>query len=218
MKGAAIATSGAIAVALCGCGGGTKTVLSTTTATTTVVTTTAAIPTTPTAAPRIPQLTPCGEIATNNCDFAQAVVAAFRSSWAASGMPPSSLKVRTNPLACSVTAGGQFYCRSLVSSVALEFRMQQPSAPATTSSSPTSSSPTSAEQTFTGNGAKNLGTITVRSDSTIHWTNDGALFSVIDLGINSQAHSGTSALSAGTYRNVEVNALGNWTMKIVPGP
>lgn len=57
--------------------------------------------------------------------------------------------------------------------------------------------------------------------STLTWTNDGDLFSVMSdlsggkyLGISSQAHSGDSAVSAGTYNNVDVNAIGNWTIKI----
>jgi DNA invertase Pin-like site-specific DNA recombinase len=31
-----------------------------------------------------------------------------------------------------------------------------------------------------------------------------------------QGSSGTSDISAGTYTNVQVNALGNWTIKFVP--
>jgi hypothetical protein len=76
-------------------------------------------------------------------------------------------------------------------------------------------------RSFSGNGGETLGTIHVSTDSTIHWTNDGGLFSATDssygLYVNSQGHSGTSALPAGTYTGVTVNAVGNWTLQIVPG-
>lgn len=75
-------------------------------------------------------------------------------------------------------------------------------------------------QSFSGNGGKNLGTITVANDSTLAWRNDGGFFSVLDdsgVPVNSQGQSGTSALSAGTYTNVSVNAIGNWTINISPG-
>jgi hypothetical protein len=50
------------------------------------------------------------------------------------------------------------------------------------------------------------GTVSVASDSTVYRTSDGQLFQVLGFLINSQTHSGTSALPAGTYANVEVNA------------
>lgn len=93
----------------------------------------------------------------------------------------------------------------------------------TAATAPATSSSTSASgsgQSYSGNGGKNLGTITVANDSTVNWSNDGDLFQILDGGafvINSQAHSGTSALPAGTYHNVIVNAAGNWTMNITPG-
>lgn len=75
-------------------------------------------------------------------------------------------------------------------------------------------------QSFSGNGSKKLGTLNVAKDSTVEWTNDGDLFQTFDkeegIGINSQAHSGTSDLPAGTYTEVKINAIGNWTFKIVP--
>jgi hypothetical protein len=86
-------------------------------------------------------------------------------------------------------------------------------------STPTPAAPSSGGgggQSFSGNGGKNLGTITVANDSTLTWTNDGPLFTMLDdsgVPVNSVAHSGTSALSAGTYTNVSVNALGNWTIR-----
>jgi ABC-type Fe3+-hydroxamate transport system substrate-binding protein len=78
-------------------------------------------------------------------------------------------------------------------------------------------------RSFSGNGGETIGTLHVSQNSTIKWTNDGALFAVNivngtnDYSINSQGSSGTSVLPAGTYPNVGVNAIGNWTIQIVPG-
>ncbi len=73
-------------------------------------------------------------------------------------------------------------------------------------------------QSFSGNGGKRLGTITVANDSTVEWQNDGAIFQTFDrdfaIGINSQATSGSSDLPAGTYYDVRINAIGNWTIDI----
>lgn len=48
----------------------------------------------------------------------------------------------------------------------------------------------------------------------------GDLFQIFDeefgIGVNSQGHSGDTVLAPGTYESVEVNALGNWTIKIRP--
>jgi hypothetical protein len=74
-------------------------------------------------------------------------------------------------------------------------------------------------KSFIGNGGEDLGMITVKKDSTIEWTNDGFYFGIFTnegVPVNSYAHSGTSALGAGTYTKFLVNALGNWTIKIVP--
>lgn len=91
-------------------------------------------------------------------------------------------------------------------------------APAT--AAPAAGASSSSSQTFNGNGARRLGTVKVATDSTLKWTNDGPLISVLDdsmsLGVNSQGHSGESAIAAGTYTNVMVNAMGNWTISIVP--
>jgi hypothetical protein len=73
---------------------------------------------------------------------------------------------------------------------------------------------------YSGKKGKNLGTITVSSSSTLHWTNDGALIQINDDGngiaVNSEAHSGTTAVDPGTYKNVYVNASGDWTITITP--
>jgi hypothetical protein len=62
--------------------------------------------------------------------------------------------------------------------------------------------------------------VSVAQDSTLEWTNDGDIFQMWDDGggitVNSQGNSGNTAVSAGTYSGVYVNALGNWTIKIVP--
>ncbi len=79
--------------------------------------------------------------------------------------------------------------------------------------------PSSESQSFSGNGGKSLGTITVPTESTLEWTNDGAYFGIYTsegVPVNSYAHSGSSVLEAGTYKAFQVNALGNWTIKIVP--
>lgn len=74
---------------------------------------------------------------------------------------------------------------------------------------------------YSGNGGKNLGTIDVSSPSTLHWTNDGALIQINDdsagIAVNSEAHSGTTAVEPGTYKNVSVNAIGNWKITVKPG-
>jgi hypothetical protein len=73
---------------------------------------------------------------------------------------------------------------------------------------------------YSGNGGRNLGTITVSSSSTLHWTNGGALIQINDdsggIAVNSEAHSGTTAVEPGTYKNVSVTAIGKWTITIKP--
>jgi len=73
---------------------------------------------------------------------------------------------------------------------------------------------------FSGNGGKTLGTLRIGRASTLRWTNDGGVFTVQDqafgLTVNSQGSSGTSQVSAGTYSDVSVNAVGNWTIRITP--
>jgi hypothetical protein len=75
-------------------------------------------------------------------------------------------------------------------------------------------------KSFSGNGGKSLGTITITEDSVLKWTNDDDIFQMWDddfgFNVNSQGHSGDTALSPGTYKNVTVNAIGNWTIQIVP--
>lgn len=85
---------------------------------------------------------------------------------------------------------------------------------------PASPPPAPASMSFSGNGGKKIGTINVPRDSTFKWTNDGQLFQTFDdnegIGVNSQGHSGSSDLPAGSYTGVQINADGNWTVSIVP--
>ena len=79
--------------------------------------------------------------------------------------------------------------------------------------------------TFTGTGAQSLGTITLPTDSTLYWqcasctatgmqitsdvNSDGSAINTLQ-----KATSGQSAVSAGTYTNVDVNADGDFTITI----
>ena len=81
--------------------------------------------------------------------------------------------------------------------------------------------PAAKKISFSGNGGETLPAFTVGHDSTLRWTNDGALFQILDISddfpginVNSQAHSGTTAVSAGHYSKIQVNAIGNWTIAI----
>jgi Protein of unknown function (DUF2510) len=75
-------------------------------------------------------------------------------------------------------------------------------------------------QRFSGNGRESLGTITVSSPSTLSWTTDGDSFRIwdkdFDLNVNAQGDSGTRAVDSGTYTDVSVKAVGNWTITIEP--
>jgi hypothetical protein len=74
-------------------------------------------------------------------------------------------------------------------------------------------------RSFTGSGSKTIGTLTLSRRSALEWTSDGQSLQVSateSVLVNSGAHSGTTSLEPGTYRNVQVNADGNWTIKIVP--
>jgi hypothetical protein len=102
-----------------------------------------------------------------------------------------------------------------------------PAPPAkTVTATTTAPAPTSASSpSFSGNGTKSLGTITVPSASTIDWSCSGcSTFGVSNspsdsgtISIGSSAASGSSAVDAGTYHDVQVISDGNWTIKIAPG-
>jgi hypothetical protein len=107
---------------------------------------------------------------------------------------------------------------------------------ATTSSSSSSSRPKSNAPplsetpaktlTFSGSGVKDIGKpnpLRIPTNSTIEWTNTGAIFQIIPASIhvaspvNSTAHSGTATIRKGAYYGFLINAIGNWTVKIIPG-
>jgi hypothetical protein len=79
---------------------------------------------------------------------------------------------------------------------------------------------------FSGTGVKEIGkpaALRIPTDSTLKWTNDGALFQIIPASIhvqspvNSREHSGEAKLRKGAYHGFLVNAIGHWTLTIVPG-
>ena len=88
------------------------------------------------------------------------------------------------------------------------------------------SSHQTAPQTFNGNGAENLGTIKVPTDSTLSWSEPGnqtgmSISSDLnsdgnDINIDGMGTSGTSAVDAGTYTNVQVDADAAFTITFTP--
>jgi hypothetical protein len=83
-----------------------------------------------------------------------------------------------------------------------------------------SSEPGESDQSFSGSGTETIGTLEIPVDSTLEWTNDGALFQIFDasfgITVSSLAPSGSTSVSAGVYPNVLVNAVGSWTITISP--
>jgi FlaG/FlaF family flagellin (archaellin) len=74
-------------------------------------------------------------------------------------------------------------------------------------------------RTFSGNGGKSLGTLTFGRDTTMSWTNDGMIFSILaseDVPVNSQAHRGTTVISKGVLHKFQINAMGNWKITLTP--
>ena len=232
-----LAACAATCIALYGCGSSSKTKTvtvahSTVTQNKTTASTTTPLVTTATRSsaplPRLRSPIHCGHGVTSDayCRFALATATTFRRLWDEGGVPQSGFRVRTTPQICIGYADNSWICHTPRnrtqggSFVYTAFVFAGPghraSQPSQSSSSVAASPPTGNAKSFSGNGAANIGTVNVPSASTIHWTNDGALFQVLDFGINSQGHGGTSALAAGKYPNVEVNALGNWTLKIIP--
>jgi hypothetical protein len=72
---------------------------------------------------------------------------------------------------------------------------------------------------FSGNGGKSLGTLTFARDSTLTWTNDGAIFQIFSseaVPVNSQAHKGSTAIDKGAMHKFQVNAIGNWKLTFTP--
>jgi hypothetical protein len=99
-------------------------------------------------------------------------------------------------------------------------------APAKTKSNKTSLADTPAKTlTFSGTGVKDIGKpdpLRLPANSTIQWTNDGAIFQIIPASVrvqspvNSKAHSGTATIRKGAYYGFLINAVGHWTVKIIP--
>lgn len=93
--------------------------------------------------------------------------------------------------------------------------VRAPAAPASDGSSDSSSE----GRTFSGNGARKLEPFTIDEPANLKWTNDGDIFQIFDiengLVINSDASSGENDMEPGTY-TLDVNALGNWTIEVVP--
>jgi hypothetical protein len=131
---------------------------------------------------------------------------------------PKALAPSLVVLVAAAAAGG---CGGATKTVTVNHSTAPLSQPGTASSaSPTTSSATSAApQEFSGNGGKNLGAVQVEQEATLEWTNDGAYFGIYtdkSVPVNSYGHSGSTVLEAGSYSRFYVNALGNWTIKIVP--
>jgi len=84
---------------------------------------------------------------------------------------------------------------------------------------PMASSSGGAVQSFSGNGGKSFGTISIPADSVLEWTNDGDVFQVFssdEVPVNSRGKRGDTVLFKGKYRKFQVNAVGNWTIEIRP--
>lgn len=96
---------------------------------------------------------------------------------------------------------------------ATEGRRERPEAGPMGSSSPKE------VQIFAGNGAKNLGTVKIPTESLLEWTNDGNVFQVLtaeEVPVNSQGRRGDTVLDEGSYKKFQVNAVGNWKVEIRP--
>lgn len=98
-----------------------------------------------------------------------------------------------------------------------------PTKPSSGSNTETSSSG-SAEGSYSGNGTKNLGTISVSQPSVLHWHATGGIFTITGLtspaehaiAVSSKASSGETVVEPGTYHEVSVIALGEWGVTITP--
>jgi hypothetical protein len=102
---------------------------------------------------------------------------------------------------------------------------QKPAASSKPTRTPLSQTPAKT-LTFSGSGVKDIGKpdpLRIPSNSTIQWTNTGAIFQIIPASVkvqspvNSEAHSGTATIRKGAYYGFLINAIGNWTVKITPG-
>jgi hypothetical protein len=77
----------------------------------------------------------------------------------------------------------------------------------------------SGTKTFRGKGTKEYGTLTLKQNSNLNWTNSGKVFSVISatqIHVSSTKHKGSVKMYKGSYENFRVAAIGNWTMTLTP--
>ena len=117
------------------------------------------------------------------------------------------VKVRTNTVTQTVTA---------------------PARTVTAPSQASSSAPAgrgNGRSSFVGTGSENLGTINVPTDSTLYWTCSSCTATGMmvqsdpngdfnDISVLQQGTQGQTAVSAGTYKNVQVDADGPFTITI----
>jgi hypothetical protein len=103
---------------------------------------------------------------------------------------------------------------------------QTTSANPVTTQTPTAPASSGSGQTFSGNGTKSVGTITVQAPSTLAWKCEGCTTFALagatsnyssTISLDSQATSGTTAVEPGTYNDVQVIADGTWAFIIAPG-
>ncbi len=195
----------------------------------------------------VPTVTECGGglITDGSCVAAGNLVRVFTSATYGAYGPQKQtaavqgdlvdLATNGNSWVCVLQKPEVWHCQSEVNSqVWVTFLTQTGSHVSTTAAPPaktvtattTAPAPTRvSSSSFSGNGTKSLGTINVPTASTIEWTCSGcSAFGVSnnpsDSGaiiIDSNAASGSSAVDAGTYHDVQVIPDGNWTIKIVPG-
>jgi hypothetical protein len=77
----------------------------------------------------------------------------------------------------------------------------------------------SGEKSYNGKGFKQFGTLKVKKNSVLEWTNSGRVFSVISqtqLHVSSTKKRGSVRLFKGSYPQFRVAAIGSWTLKIKP--
>lgn len=74
-------------------------------------------------------------------------------------------------------------------------------------------------KTYRGKGFKDFGTLRLKQNSTLNWTNSGKVFSVISqtqIHVSSTKKKGTLKMFKGSYENFRVAAVGSWTMTLTP--
>jgi hypothetical protein len=74
-------------------------------------------------------------------------------------------------------------------------------------------------KSFSGSGTKSFGTLRLGQNSTLDWTNSGAVFSIISesqLHVSSTKKKGSTRLYKGNYFNFRVAAVGRWKVTIHP--